>query len=118
MPDQLLQTDGSANGTFAAPHITQPSPPSSHSGDVSPPVTSPPYWVQSHSRSISNISVESIVPGAIVLQDNTEGVNDKSRACWARGVHIDDYVVVNGNLTGLGAFVVWNITIETMNASS
>lgn len=81
------------------------------------PATSPPYWVQSHTRTVSNISIESIAPGAITLQDNTDGRDDKNEACWAKGVHIDDYVVINGNRTGIGAFVVWNVTVETLSVS-
>ena len=79
-------------------------------------ITSPPYWVQSHQRSFSNISVESIPNGAITLQDNEEdGEDAKNKACWARNVHIDGYVIVNGTMTSLGAFVVWNITVDTLH---
>ena len=91
------------------------------SGDDSPltsPVTSPPYWVQSHHRSISNISVESIPAGAITLQDNTSGEDAKNEACWAKSVYIEDHFVVKGSRTAIGAFVVWNITVETLHVSS
>lgn len=74
--------------------------------------------MQSHGRTASNISVESIASGAITLQDNTDGRDDKNEACWAKGVHIDDYVVINGNRTGIGAFVVWNVTVETLSVST
>jgi hypothetical protein len=70
--------------------------------------------VQSHQRSFSNISVESVPDGAITLQDNTDGEDSKNNACWARSVEIDDFVVVNGNRTGIGSFVVWNITVKTL----
>jgi hypothetical protein len=85
---------------------------------VTSPVTSPPYWVQSHHRSFSNISVESIAPGAITLQDNDNGEDVKNKACWAKSVYIEDHVVINGNRTGIGAFVVWNITVETLRVSA
>jgi hypothetical protein len=86
---------------------------SAHSSEISP-TTSPPYWVQSHTRSFSNISVESH-HGGITLQDNTEGEDSKNDTiCWAKSVHIEDHVVVNGGRTGIGAFVVWNITVETL----
>jgi len=85
---------------------------------VTSPVTSPPYWVQSHQRSFSNISIESIAPGAITLQDNDNGEDVKNKACWAKSVYIEDHVVINGNRTGIGAFVVWNITVETLRGSS
>jgi len=122
-----IHSNGSVNGEAAAHsnggHILRsqmPSTPTSAdtSGSDLSHVTSPPYWVQSHQRSVSNISVESIPPGAITLQDNTDGEDDKNRACWARSVHIDDYVVVNGSKTGIGAFVVWNIKVETLNGGS
>lgn len=58
--------------------------------------------------------------GAIRLLDNTEGSApgyDKQSHCWAKGVHIDDFVIINGTslVNGLGSFVVWNVTIETLN---
>lgn len=81
---------------------------------VTSPVSSPPYWVQSHTRSFSNISVESIPAGAITLQDNTDEGDTKNKACWARSVYIEDHVIINGSRTGIGAFVVWNITVETL----
>lgn len=95
----------------------QPTSPVSPSTAESSPVTSPPYWVPSHRPTVSNISIESIAPGAIRLQDNTDGRDDKNEACWAKGVHIDDYVVINGSRTGIGAFVVWNVTVETLSVS-
>ncbi|RQM05863.1 hypothetical protein DH86_00002170 [Scytalidium sp. 3C] len=82
------------------------------------PVTSPPYWEPSHQRSSSNISVESMLPGAITLEDNTGDDDDKNQACWARSVYIKDYVVVNGSSTGIGSFVVWNITVETLRGGA
>jgi hypothetical protein len=87
---------------------------------VTSPITSPPYWVQSHQRSASAISIESIPNGAITLQDNTDGEDAKNKACWAKSVYIEDHVIINGGRTGIGnigAFVVWNITVETLHVS-
>ncbi|KAG9240306.1 Phox homologous domain-containing protein [Calycina marina] len=97
-------------------------PPSSAKLDqTSSPITSPvtpPYWVQAHQRSVSNISIESII-GHITLQDNTNSPEEgNSKFCWARSVHIEDYVIVNEHRTGIGAFVVWHITVETLRGSS
>jgi hypothetical protein len=78
------------------------------------PITSPPYWVQSHQRSFSNISVESFSNGGITLQDNTDGTDSKNEACWAKSVRIEGYVIVNASRTNIGAFVVWNIMVETL----
>lgn len=90
---------------------------SPRSATSSSPTTSPPYWVHSHQRSFSNISVESVMPGAITLEDNDNAADVKNKACWAKSVYIEDYVVVNENRTGIGAFIVWNITVETLRVS-
>ncbi|KAK2048172.1 PX domain-containing protein [Colletotrichum somersetense] len=85
------------------------------------PVTSPPYWLgHGHrQRSVSNMSAESVLPdGAITMHDNeASDVNGRNRACWAKSVEITDYVVVNGSATNIGAFVVWNIRVETLQGS-
>ncbi|KHN95560.1 sorting nexin-like protein [Metarhizium album ARSEF 1941] len=96
-------------------------------GDVASPtlsngsVASPPYWMNAHAhhRNISNLSVESILPaGAIVLQDNdTSEHQDRNNACWARSVEVINYTVVNGGATSVGAFVVWNVRVETLSGS-
>jgi len=88
---------------------------SSNGSPVTSPITSPPYWVSSHQRSFSNISVESVPDGAITLQDNTDDEDSKNKACWAKSVYIEDHVIINGSRTGIGAFVVWNITVETLH---
>jgi hypothetical protein len=93
-------------------------------------VTSPPYWsshTHNHSGGVPpNMSSESVVPGAITLQDNEfddgpGGANvygrDRNRACWAKSVQVRDYVLVNGSTTNIGAFAVWNIRVETLNGS-
>lgn len=55
------------------------------------------------------------------MEDNTGGEDPKNKACWAKSVYIEDHVVINGNYgrkTGIGAFVVWNITVETLRGGS
>ena len=96
---------------------------------TSPSVISPPYWTHSHghARTVSNVSSESVLPaGAITLQDNEtdEGPQsrnfegrDRNRGCWAKSVQVKDYVAVNGSTTNIGAFVVWNIRVETLSVS-
>jgi hypothetical protein len=72
-------------------------------------------------------------PGAITLQDNERDDDDdvpypgrcsnsseiygrdRNRACWARSVQVTDFVMVNGSTTNIGAFIVWNIKVETLN---
>lgn len=85
------------------------------------PVTSPPYWLHrqsNHARTTSTASVESIPTGGITLQDNeNSSIDERNSACWARSVEISDHVVVNGSATNIGAFVVWNIRVQTLNVS-
>lgn len=85
-------------------------------------VTSPPYWIVSSAaprRRASRLSVDSDPPaGAITLRDNdTSKRGDADDGCWARGVDVVDYTVVNGSATNIGAFVVWNVRVETLNVS-
>lgn len=87
-----------------------------------------------HARATSSASAESVLPpGAITLQDNEREDDDddeyagrrsnsselygrdRNRACWARSVQVTDHVLVNGSTTNIGAFVVWNIRVETLN---
>lgn len=92
--------------------------------EMSPTITSPPYWMtRAPPREEWNVSVEDL-PGFITLQDNEredgpDGSNvqgrDRNRACWARSVQVRDHVLVNGSPTNIGAFVVWNIRVETLN---
>ncbi|CAG8956876.1 hypothetical protein HYFRA_00012331 [Hymenoscyphus fraxineus] len=99
-----------------------PAPGDSIDGDScinSPSTTSPPYWIASHSdsrqRSSSNVSVDSLVKDGIILQDNTDGDDSRNRACWAKSVLVESYTIVG---TGLGAFVVWNVNVETLQGGS
>ncbi|KAF4636686.1 hypothetical protein G7Y89_g1399 [Cudoniella acicularis] len=113
-----FQIDSTVSSASAY-HLASPGTESNgNDSTVSSPVSSPPYWVQSHHRSFSNISVESIPSGAITLQDNTHGEDAKNKACWAKSVYIESHVIVNGNRTGIGAFVVWNINVETLQGST
>ncbi|KAK8075230.1 hypothetical protein PG997_009893 [Apiospora hydei] len=103
---------------------------------VMSPVTSPPYWLmQSNttgggfggfegggsdrpfSRHQRGASTDSIPIGGITLQDNENDdlLDDRNRGCWAQNVEVSDYVVVNGSATNIGAFVVWNIRVQTLN---
>lgn len=79
-------------------------------------INSPPYWMTTgnHQR---NRSADSIPPvGAITLQDNdTSEHDDRNKACWAKSVEIIDHTVVNGGATSIGAFVVWNVRVETLS---
>ncbi|KAK4167272.1 Phox homologous domain-containing protein [Cladorrhinum sp. PSN259] len=140
---EFLNTAGNGDFGLDTGNTNNAPEPSSPSEITSPSsITSPPYWQQSntngtttlntrHNRGFSTSSVESVLPpGAITLQDNEDegdGENsgdsntrysrDRNRACWARSVNVVDHVLVNGSATNLGAFVVWNIKVETLTGS-
>ncbi|KAI1097584.1 Phox-like protein [Jackrogersella minutella] len=88
---------------------------------VASPVTSPPYWMNhnvNHTRAISSTSVDSIPIGGITLRDNENSeLDDRGSACWAKSVEITDHITINGSTTNIGAFVVWNIRVETLTGS-
>ncbi|KAI1128786.1 Phox-like protein [Nemania abortiva] len=92
------------------------------------PITSPPYWPahsgqdhrSGHGRTTSSASVDSLIPAGlgITMRDNeNSSIDDRGSACWAKSVEVTDYVTVNGSTTNIGAFVVWNIRVETLSGS-
>lgn len=103
--------------------VTSPSAASASTsnGDDSPPaIVSPPYWQTSHTRQFSTGSVDLLRPAPIALEDHEELGSETSKALWAKHVTIDEYVVVSGNAAaraGLGAYFVWNCTVETLDVS-
>lgn len=161
---QSQPRDDNASETSAASETT-----TTTATTVFSPVTSPPYWALAHTNNDAlhpsssshhhhyhqhhgNQSAESLIPGAITLQDNeaeedddddnnndNEGqgdVNDgepqrqrtseetrtsygrdRNKACWAKSVEVTNYVIVNGSATNIGAFVVWNIRVQTLSVS-
>ncbi|KAF9238440.1 hypothetical protein DTO012A7_8966 [Penicillium roqueforti] len=88
------------------------SSPSSTSRPLSAVV--PPYW-RRHERDASHVSQASLRGATITLEDHTTDPNSEtSRGLWASSVTIDDHVVVRG-MTGVGSYVVWNCTIQTLD---
>ena len=77
----------------------------------------PPYW-RRHERNLSRLSSYSsdTRPAPIGLEDHTDEGSEQCKVLWAKAVTIDDYVVVSGTAPGLGAYVVWNCTVETLEA--
>lgn len=73
------------------------------------------------SRTMTSASIDSLMAGGgggITLRDNeNSSLDDRGSACWARSVVIRDYVIVNGGTTSIGAFVVWNVRVETLSVS-
>jgi hypothetical protein len=107
--------DDSVNGCRGISHQNESKvEPHEDTPPTSPPVVSPPYW-RLHNRSASNVSLGGPLPGQITLEDNTETTTDRSGALWAKSVTIEDYVVVKGSRTGVGAYVVWNCIVETLD---
>ncbi|KAJ5630477.1 uncharacterized protein N7484_010577 [Penicillium longicatenatum] len=86
---------------------------SGHSRPVSSIV--PPYW-QRHERNASRASQSSLAQSAMItLEDHTaDPESETSRGLWAQSVLIEDHVVVEGK-TGVGAYVVWNCRIQTLD---
>lgn len=78
--------------------------------------TVPPYW--RHQRAESYASLEIVKPPPIRLEDHTEEPSEQSGAVWAKRVTILDHVIVTGNESGIGAYVVWNIKVETLDVRS
>ncbi len=76
----------------------------------------PPYW--SHRRYESYASIENTKPAPITLEDHTEGLGEHPGSCWAKGVSIDSYVIIDGTVPNVGRFVVWNCKIDTLDVSS
>jgi len=50
----------------------------------------------------------------ITLEDHTKEPSHKNSALWAKSVLIEDYVIVSGSMAAVGAYVVWNCQIETL----
>ena len=73
----------------------------------------PPYW--KHHRQVSDASLEFRRPPPISLEDHTESYSESSNALWAKSITIEDYVIVKGSRTGVGAYVVWNCIVETLD---
>ncbi|KAJ6015411.1 hypothetical protein N7540_010002 [Penicillium herquei] len=88
--------------------------------DISPktrPISGvvPPYW-QRHERNASRASQSSLARSTMItLEDNTvDPESETTRGLWAQSVSIEDHVVVQGK-TGVGAYVVWNCKIQTLD---
>lgn len=93
--------------------------PSQSSRTVSGTTDAPPFWTR-HGRSISQVSYQSLLqskPAAIRLEDHSEEDNVQTKGCWARSVTINDYVIISGT-SGIGAYVVWNCTVDTLKGSA
>jgi hypothetical protein len=77
----------------------------------------PPYWKRQRASSTLSVNSNSSITRALItLEDHTEE-EEHHEALWARKVIIEDYVIVKGSRTGVGAYVVWNCRVETLDVS-
>ncbi|KAF2835478.1 PX-domain-containing protein [Patellaria atrata CBS 101060] len=112
--DSGLQQPPNENGLSSSPHHGRGK--ASADGQQRHSIT-PPFW-QSHQRNdstFSHASYENRTSNPIRLEDHTDDTSEQTKACWARHVTIDDYVIISGNAPGVGAYVVWNCTVETLD---
>lgn len=118
-PDPALRPESDDSHDHPTNSHTENGPESSASSTTSRPISSviPPYW-RRHERNISRISQSSLRGTApITLEDHTaDPDSETSRGLWASSVAIDDHVIVQG-MTGVGSYVVWNCTIQTLDVS-
>lgn len=93
---------------------TESSQPEAETANKRHSAISPPYW--QHKRTESSATQNSLQqPPPISLEDNTNPESSTKSTLWARSIAIDDYVIVNGNPTGIGAYVVWNCIVQTLD---
>jgi hypothetical protein len=120
-PAQRPETDENDHPTTLNPDDARNGPPQSSASSTSTtsrPISGvvPPYW-RRHERNVSRASQSSLRGAAITLEDHTaDPDSETSRGLWASSVTIDDHVVVRG-MTGVGSYVVWNCTIQTLDVS-
>jgi hypothetical protein len=109
MMDTQLTSNGSAaspNGETVATIEESDSP------------LSPPYW-RTHFADESSASVERRhLHSQIQLEDHTEEDSEQFGWLWAKAVRIDDYTIVRGGAPAIGAYVVWNCTVDILDVSS
>ncbi|KAH0291189.1 PX-domain-containing protein, partial [Aureobasidium sp. EXF-3399] len=116
--DQPLAADAAA--TSATTHEQQGANASDHTAASSvtlsdaPPHVIPPYF---NGGRLARTDSATPATHGIDLVDQSDEDHEIGRACWASDVSVDDYVVVGGS-TGIGAYVVWNCTIETFKGGS
>jgi hypothetical protein len=75
----------------------------------------PPYWKR-HKRDSTPLSID-IQHSPIRLEDNTVEQSEQDKALWAKHVAVDGYVIVSGAAPGIGDYVVWHCSIDTLGVS-
>ncbi|EXJ74039.1 uncharacterized protein A1O5_02333 [Cladophialophora psammophila CBS 110553] len=110
VPIAALDPDQQRQGSLATP-VFDHAEPSGERPRSSP--TPPPYWQPSRGPSFDELS--STRPPPIALEDHTLSREPSRAALWAKSITIDEYVIVQGNPTGVGAYVVYNINVQTLD---
>jgi hypothetical protein len=87
------------------------------SADDSAAADAPAFWSTRHGRTASYHSIAHLGPRPIQLEDHSEEQHEQSQGCWARSVTVDDYTVVSGT-SGIGAYVVWHLTVSTLKGGN
>ncbi|KIX01710.1 uncharacterized protein Z518_09436 [Rhinocladiella mackenziei CBS 650.93] len=93
---------------------TPQNPTPSDSVKPQPMHTPPPYWQDSRDPSCAS-EPSSDRPPPIILEDHTLSRAASNAALWAKSITIDDYVIVHGTAPGIGAYVVWNCKVQTLD---
>jgi len=83
----------------------------------------PPYWQQM--RHNSRASIASFAGQGITLEDNSdryEDYNDETASgpkspLWARQIDIAEFVKIEGDIKGVGGYVVWLVRVETLDVN-
>lgn len=108
---------GSQDASQASYHA-EPDDTHVHDASIVQVASTPPYW-KSHDRTrstASDVSISNLAIPAIQLEDHSDEYHEVGRACWAKHVTIEDYVVIGGGAIA-GAYVVWNCTVETLKGA-
>ncbi|KIX98887.1 uncharacterized protein Z520_05348 [Fonsecaea multimorphosa CBS 102226] len=110
VPIAALGPDQPKRDSVAAPGVDG----AERSGDRLPTSpTPPPYWQPNREPSFDELSAAR--PPPIALEDHTLSREPSRAALWAKSISIDEYVIVQGNPTGVGAYVVYNINVQTLD---
>ena len=92
-----------------------PVPSEIKSGDQLRPTPTPPYWNPSREASLDSTALLVDRPGPITLEDHTLSREVSRSGLWAKSITIDDYVIIQGSLPGVGAYVVYNCNVQTLD---
>lgn len=89
---------------------------SQHTAEVkeSTAIIIPPYWQHIRHTSYASILSNGRLP-PITLEDHTDEPEGQTSPLWAKVVAIDSHVIVSGNVPGVGDYVVWICSVDTLD---